>query len=205
MSEKFEQYILSDKENSGETEKHHPDAKKRLWEAFKTLTYSGLAYPGPSGQKIFVGRTPEMHRFIEQKRVEEMARQSEYLPKEKRRETVIIKGKEPGNITRAELLELAGLPQDFILEPLPEFPSTEEVQRVVKERTANLKLEQNQQPTKQYFEALKSLPYPRIVCEAILRASKYHGYLGFIPERYEEFLDTSKTQYGIVNEILLRK
>lgn len=191
MPAQFEQHNILDEQKSGEIEKRYHDAEKRLWEAFRALTHSGLVYENDQAFS-----SPRSHAFLNRKRKE---------IDEKSWKGIIIKGKEQTDITRSELLELAGLPEDFILDPLPEFPSSEEVERLVKERTANLKLEKNRQPTKEYFEALKDLPYPRIVCDAILRASKYHSDLGFNAQRYESFSAERKAQYDKVSEILQRE
>ena len=69
--------------------------------------------------------------------------------------------------SRAELVDLAGLPDDFVLRPLPQFPSPHEVRLLIGSPTAQFSSE----VTDEWPHLHKKIKHlPRIVQQAILGA-----------------------------------
>jgi len=206
MLEGTKQFNNPDGPKESKIKKYH-NAEKRLSSALDTLTYSGLIYDGGcrGGVTNEATRFPLLCKFLETKRQEVFEAQKPRPGFFADTGSRIIKGKTLDQITRSELLNLAGLPDDFMLDPFPEIPAPEAVEALVKQRTSGLlSLRKGEQPTTKYFNALKNLPYPRIVCTAILQVCKSYE-LGFDKRDYEKAINYYKTQYDIISKILQNK
>lgn len=202
MTENFPDFNISKEPQ----EKECHNAEETLWEAFQALTYSGLVYIGGHTAGKNSNPNSKVNQYLEGKRKELLDQQKPYNPSYADTGSRMVKGKEPSMITRSELLQLTGLPDDFILDPLPEFPSVDEVNKLIEERTSDLDEgeEEEEQFTEKFLTRLKNLPYPRMVCDIILQASSYHA-LGFNSERYEVFIKRLKSQHEIISRILQQK
>ena len=206
MSEKFidnrthkhKQETISKKtENSPflQEKKTPHDIYTRLWDAYEALIYHG------SLQFFKSRRYPHLQNYVKDRAVPKKSYDGKQIFYE-------VKKRDPDTIKRTELLELARLPDDFELPPFPEVPSAEEVEKLIAQRTAGLALGKINKPQriKAYFKALKKLPYCRVACDAILRASNYYDAKGnFLPRLYESLIADYRKKHKIIAEILDRR